>query len=281
MHRRRLAISVALASASAVALTGCSSAEADAPGDGRIQVVASTDVYAQIAEEIGGEFIDATAIVSSSAQDPHSFEPSARDQLTVQRADLIIENGGGYDAFVGPLVEASGSTAPVITAAEFSDAWTGADGEDAGAAEDGHTGHTEGESSDPVEDADGDHSDHGHVEGFNEHVWYDPRTMEHLAAEITAQLSDLLPAESATFEANAAAFAAGIGDIETALSGIDAAHAGEQVFVTEPVPLYLVAAAGLDQVKHRPHPGGLRSCRRDQDGAGDAAGGAAQDPARR
>ncbi len=62
------------------------------------------------------------------------------------------------------------------------------------------------------------------------------------------ELSELLPAEAATFEANAEAFAAGIGDLETALGEIDAAHAGEQVFVTEPVPLYLVAAAGLENV---------------------------------
>src|ERR671913_568416 len=61
----------------------------------------------------------------SSSPDPHSFEPSARDQLTVQRADLILENGGGYDAFIDALIEASGSGAPVITASEFSPAWTG------------------------------------------------------------------------------------------------------------------------------------------------------------
>ena len=43
----------------------------------------------------------------------------------MQRADLIIENGGGYDAFVDALIEASGSTAPVITAVEFSHDWPG------------------------------------------------------------------------------------------------------------------------------------------------------------
>ena len=41
------------------------------------------------------------------------------------------------------------------------------------------------------------------------------------------------------------------------------------------------AAARLDQVQHRPHPGRRRGRRRDQDGAGDAPRGAAADPARR
>ena len=41
------------------------------------------------------------------------------------------------------------------------------------------------------------------------------------------------------------------------------------------------AAARLDQVKHRPHPGRRRRRRGDQDGPGDAPRGAAEDPARR
>ena len=41
------------------------------------------------------------------------------------------------------------------------------------------------------------------------------------------------------------------------------------------------AVARLDQVQHRPHPGGGRRRRRDQDGDGDAPRGAAEDPARR
>ncbi len=251
MPRRRLATAAALAAASALVLAGCASSGAGA-SDGRIQVVASTNVYAQIVEEIGGEFVDATAIVSSSAQDPHAFEPSARDQLAVKRADLIIENGGGYDAFVEALVEASGSTAPVITAAEFSHDWPGNDGHDAAdagadaaAGEEDHSDHAAGEQTDQAED---EHAEHEHVEGFNEHVWYDPHTMQHLAEEIARELSGLLPAEAATFDAAASTFAEGIAELETGLAAIDAAHAGAEVFATEPVPVYLLAAAGLENV---------------------------------
>ena len=229
-RRTRVLTPLALTAAAALALAGCASTGADAAASGdRVTVVASTSVYAQLAEEIGGDLVDATAIVSSTGQDPHSFEPSARDQLTVQRAGLIIENGGGYDAFVDALIESSGSEAPVITAVEFSHDWPDNAGHDA---------ESEGEHTD-------EHGDHEHVEGFNEHVWYDPHTVEHLAEEIAHELSELLPEHAATFEANAEAFAAGTADLEAALADIDAAHAGAEVFVTEPVPLYLVASAGL------------------------------------
>lgn len=245
MTFRRLAAPAALAAASALVLAGCATPSGDADAaaaDDRIAVVASTNVYAQIAEEVGGEFVDVTAIVSSAGQDPHSFEPSARDQLTIQRADLIIENGGGYDAFVDALIEASGSTAPVVTAAELSHDWPENAGH--GAEEEGDGAEEEGEH---AEEDHGDHA-HEHVEGFNEHVWYDPHTMEHLAEEIAHELGELLPAEADAFEANATAFADGIADLETALAGIEATDAGAEVFVTEPVPLYLVAAAGLVNV---------------------------------
>ena len=251
MPRRRLATAAALAAASALVLTGCASSGAGA-SDGRIQVVASTNVYAQIVEEIGGEFVDATAIVSSSAQDPHAFEPSARDQLAVKRADLIIENGGGYDAFVDALVEASGSAAPVITAAEFSHDWPGNEGHDAADADAdaaaGEEDHSDHAASEPTDQAEDEHAEHEHVEGFNEHVWYDPHTMQHLAEEIARELSSLLPAEAATFDAAASTFAEGIAELETRLAAIDTAHAGAEVFATEPVPLYLLEAAGLENV---------------------------------
>ncbi|MBD7957453.1 zinc ABC transporter substrate-binding protein [Microbacterium sp. Sa4CUA7] len=226
----------ALAAASVFVLAGCSATtpENAAAADGAVQVVASTSVYGQIAEEIGGDAVSVTSIVSSLSQDPHSYEASARDQLTVQRADLIIENGGGYDAFLDGLIEASGSAAPVITAASFSHDWPDNAGHD-------HADETE----ETAAADDHDHADHEHVEGFNEHVWYDPHTMVHLAEAIAADLTELRPDDAAQFEANLADFAAGIAGLESELTAVSDAHAGEGAFATEPVPVYLIAAAGL------------------------------------
>ncbi len=57
-----------------------------------------------------------TSLISSPAQDPHSFEASARDSLAISRADVVIENGGGYDPFVDQLL--GDSAARVITVVE-------------------------------------------------------------------------------------------------------------------------------------------------------------------
>ena len=89
-------------------LTGCAGApEGGASGEGsakRVQIVASTNVYGQIAEQIGGDRVDVTSIISSGSQDPHSYEATARDQLAISRAQLVIENGGGFDAFIARLI---------------------------------------------------------------------------------------------------------------------------------------------------------------------------------
>ena len=234
--RRSLTL-IGLAAASAIALAGCASGQTDegAAADGRLTVVASTDVYGDIAAQVGGDLVDVTSIVTNASQDPHSFEPSARDQLTVSKADLIVENGGGYDAFIDALIDSSGTEAPVVTAVEHSHDWPENDGHEA-------------ETAEGADDAAADEHghDHAHVDGFNEHVWYDPHTVAHVAAAIAEQLGELSPDDAGTFTANAEAFGADVEELEASLEGIGAAHAGEQVFVTEPVPVYLVQAAGLE-----------------------------------
>ena len=231
---RRSVILLGLAAASVISLAGCAATPAtggDSGGDDTLSVVASTNVYGQIAEEIGGDLVEVTSIVSNAAQDPHSFEPSARDQLTVSKADLVIENGGGYDAYIDALIESSGSEAPVVTAVEYSHDWPE------------NAGHEE--SGEDAEDHAHDHGDHEHVEGFNEHVWYDPHTIAHVAEAIAVELGELSPENAETFTANAEAFVAEVEGLEASLDEIATAHEGEQVFVTEPVPVYLLGAAGL------------------------------------
>ncbi|WP_205803042.1 metal ABC transporter solute-binding protein, Zn/Mn family [Microbacterium oleivorans] len=230
---------VALAAGSVLVLAGCATATpgASASDSATLKVVASTNVYGSLAAAIGGDDVEVTSIIDSLSQDPHSYEASARDQLTVSQADLVIENGAGYDAFLDGLIEASGTKAPVITAVEYSHDYPGNEGHSDDA-------HAEGDGHDHAEE--GDHAGHDHIEGFNEHVWYDPHTVEHVVEDIAHELGELDAAKADTFEANAKKLIDGIAGLETSLEKISAAHAGEKIFVTEPVPLYLTAAAGLE-----------------------------------
>lgn len=221
--KRPVVLLAALSAVSALALAGCSSSGDAAPSasgspGGPITVVASTNVYGDIAKTIGGDQVEVTSLIADESKDPHDFEATATDQLDIKDAQLLIENGGGYDPFMASLKDAAGSDAPLISAVTFSPEWTGSDPSDA-------------------------------VEGFNEHVFYDPQTIAAVADEIADQLGALDPADAATFTANAKEFRADIdAKVTPILSEIAAAHTGAEIFVTEPVPLYLAEAAGLKNV---------------------------------
>ncbi len=111
---------IAIAAITLVALAGCSTAAPAQEDDGLVHIVASTSVWGSLAEQVAGDLGSVTSFISGPDLDPHSFEASARDQLAIADADLVIENGGGYDPFMEALVAAAGSKAPVLSAFEAS-----------------------------------------------------------------------------------------------------------------------------------------------------------------
>ena len=223
-------------------LAGCAGTAPAASDDDAFTIVASTTVYAQIAAEIAGDAAEVVPIIASAARDPHEYEATAADQLTVASADLLIVNGGGYDGFVDGLIASTGTTAPVLTAVGDAEH----DGHDH--TDDGHGDHEDEHDGDEHADAHDEHEGHAHDHDVNEHVWYDPAAMAAFAAVIADELAELLPADAGTFQDNLAAFTAGIEAIETDLAGIRAEYEGTPVLATEPVAGYLLEAAGLEDV---------------------------------
>lgn len=211
-------------------LSACSAGGASSgtsPSAEGINVVASTNVYGDIAKAIGGDKVNVTAIINKTSQDPHSYEATAQDRLVVSKARLVIENGGGYDGFVRTLADESNIPhSNIVSAVEVSGlAPEDEASESAGAEASGHA------------------DEHGE---FNEHVWYSMAAMGKLADEVAAKLGEAEPVSAATFEANAATFKSGLDGLTGKLAAMSAAEAGAPVAVTEPVPLYLLEAAGLE-----------------------------------
>lgn len=217
-------------------LSACSAEGAPSgasPSAEGINVVASTNVYGDIAKAIGGDKVNVTAIINKTSQDPHSYEATAQDRLAVSKARLVIENGGGYDGFVRTLADESNIPhSNIVSAVEVSGL----------APEDEASESAGAEASEPADE-------HGHAEEhgeFNEHVWYSMAAMGKLADEVAAKLGEAEPGSAATFEANAATFKSGLAGLTGKLAAMSAAEAGAPVAVTEPVPLYLLEAAGLE-----------------------------------
>jgi zinc/manganese transport system substrate-binding protein len=189
------------------------------------EVVTTTDVYGSVAASVAGDKASVHAIISDPATDPHDYEATASDALAVSKAALLVANGAGYDDFAGKLRQTAGGRPALIDVAELS----GLPGSSTGQP-------GSGTSLPPA------------APDFNEHVWYDLPTVGKLADRIAAELGRVDPSDAAAFTANAAKFKTGLDGLTTKVAGISAAHRGERVAVTEPVPGYLISAAGLVDV---------------------------------
>ncbi len=236
---RAAAAALGLATAATLGLSACGSATSDTGPDGRITIVASTNVWGSVAAAIAGEHADVTSIITDPSADPHSYEASPRDAASVTDADLVVYNGGGYDEFVEDIL-ARTPAKPAVNAFDLH-----------GAESDLHAGHDHETEPDAGHDAAADtdsHAGHSHSHdngGVNEHVWYDIPTVDTVAHTIAAELGALDPANAATYTANAEAFHGKLHGITDITAGIAARHPQTPIAQTEPTAYYLLAATDL------------------------------------
>ena len=215
--------SLAVPAASVLVLAGCATTQPEAqstqiPFDG-ITIVASTNVWGDIAKYIGGDRVQVVSIIENFAQDPHSYEASARDQLAVNEADLIVANGGGYDPFIDALAKSAGNKEIVYAyiAEELA-------AEDENPKDDGHI--------------------HDHSDG-NEHVWYDFHVAEDFANRLAAALAVLDSEYSNLYSDNLVDFQGEIEILEDRMAEVAGKYSGATVIESEPVANYLLIELGL------------------------------------
>ncbi|MGV8969643.1 MAG: metal ABC transporter solute-binding protein, Zn/Mn family [Microbacteriaceae bacterium] len=228
-NRTAICVTTAVVTALGLSISGC--APTSVPEPQGLSIVASTNVWGDVAQSIAGDNATVTSVITSAVQDPHSYEASARDQLAISKADLVIENGGGYDPFIDALVAASprANELPLINASETS----GLMSDDHDAEEDHKN---EGEESP---------GDHDHIAGFNEHVWYSFSGVDAVASAIALELGSLDPNNADTYQANYEVFSSELATLTDRAAEIGTQAAGKKVAITEPVPLYLLEAVEL------------------------------------
>ena len=79
-----------------------------------LHAVGLENQYANVLEQIGGPYVAVTAIQSNPNTDPHEFEATPRVAGLFHAADLVVENGLGYDSWATGLL--AGTHAKVISA---------------------------------------------------------------------------------------------------------------------------------------------------------------------
>jgi zinc/manganese transport system substrate-binding protein len=213
MRMRWQAGVVVLAVGVAAATAACSAKAGDPPGQvfgsasaGAIVAIGAENQYADVIGQVGGKYVRATAIMSNPNSDPHTFEASPQVAQQISAAQLVVQNGLGYDGFMNTIENAAGSGGrKVIDVQQLLGL----------------------PDSTP-----------------NPHLWYKPGTMASVASAVARDLGAIQPAHAAYFKANAAAFTSKLTQWTGALSAFKAKYPGTPVATTEPVADYMLAAAG-------------------------------------
>jgi zinc/manganese transport system substrate-binding protein len=210
-----------------VSLAACGTST-PAADNGKIQVVASTNVWGSVIKAVGGDAVEVKALLDDPSADPHSYESKPADAALVKNAKLVVFNGGGYDDFFAKLITSDATKKIEAFPLREHDH-----------AEPASTGPTSTEPTSEAPKADG----HEHEE--NEHVWYDLHTVRAVAEAAANELGAIAPDKKTTFESNTQQFTAALEGLEKKVDGIGK---GRKVVATEPIAHYLLDETGAQDV---------------------------------
>src|ERR1700688_3370983 len=184
------------------------SAVAASTAPGVIKAIGVENEYADVIAQIGGKYVQVSAIVTDPNTDPHTFEVNPKVAAQVASADLIVKNGVGYDAWADKIIAAAPNGKRKVI----------------------DTQHLLGLPDNTP----------------NPHLWYDPKTMPAVAKAVAADLSALNPAQAAYFEANVKKFDASLKPWLAAMASFKARYPKTPVAVTEPIADYMLEIAGAE-----------------------------------
>jgi zinc/manganese transport system substrate-binding protein len=130
-----------------------------------VAVLAVENFYASLVQQLGGQCVSVTTLLSDPDADPHEFEPTADDLRAFQGAQLVIENGLGYDDFADRIIDTMSQKPIVVRAGDVV----------------------------------------GLEVGANPHVWYSAGYVDQIKAAMLSALKQARPDASAYFDNQATA----------------------------------------------------------------------------
>jgi zinc/manganese transport system substrate-binding protein len=190
------------------ALTGCgANALGSGAASGTLHVVAAENFWGSIAAQLGGSKVTVTSIIVNPDTDPHSYEPTAADAVTMARSRLAIVNGIGYDRWASQLLAVDGGSGrSVLNVGDLL----------------------------------------GLKEGANPHQWYAPASVQRVIGQIVADYQRLDPRHAAYFESRRATLEQqGLARYNQVMAEIRAHYHGVPVGYSESIFQPLGQALGL------------------------------------
>ena len=177
-----------------------------------IWVVTCLNFYGETAKEVAGKYGKVTSIIDNASVDPHDYQPGTAQANQVGNANVVIENGLGYDEWLNKVVKSNSQrySPKVINVGQLM----------------------------------------GKRSGDNEHLWYEAVTMKKLAQRLANQYSRIDPAHRDYYQQNTQKYIASLKPLDREIAQIKANVNSEnnKVAVSEPVFDYSLTALGYQVV---------------------------------
>ena len=162
-----------------ICLSGCQ--QPNTESQGKLKVVSTSTIIADLATKVGGDEIEHTGILEPGA-DPHVYEPVPSDSVAFEKADLILYNGYNLEPSLIKMMNAAGVKAKKLAVGEV------------------------------VKPLDFEYQ--GQTEP-DPHVWGDANNGIKMINAIRDQLSELSPEYQSEFRENAAKLTAELAQLDT------------------------------------------------------------------
>lgn len=203
-----------IAAAALVSVLVCGCAPTHPTATTGVQVVAAENFWGSIAQQLGGDRVHVTSIITNPATDPHDYEPTVADGRTIATAQLVIENGVGYDPWAARLVAADPDRTRIVLDV-------------------GQLVHV--------------------AAGGNPHRWYYPADVHAVIGRIADDYEKLDPAHAAYYEQQRTTFeTVSLAKYNRLLADIRAKYAGTPIGASESIVVGLAEDTGLDLITPEP-----------------------------
>jgi len=181
------------------------------------------------ATEIGGEYATIKNIVPAGAE-PHEYEPTPRDVIAMEKSDVLVLNGGGFEPWEHDVLENLHADEIVIVLA----------GEDFMTLEIEEEHHED-------EEEDGHEEEHHH-EGFDPHVWLSPEKAQRMVEKIADAMILADPVHTDAYTNNAERLIATLQTLDTDYRDTLSVCATRTIVTSHEAFGYLADAYELEQV---------------------------------
>jgi zinc/manganese transport system substrate-binding protein len=173
-----------------------------------VRVLAVENFYASLVQQIGGQCVVTTTILSDPDADPHEFQATANDVRSFQGAQLVVEDGLGYDDFSDKIVATLPARPALVKAGDVL----------------------------------------GLQVGANPHVWYSAGYVDQVRAAILSNLKQLAPTAAAYFDAQSTTLDQQFATYRTLISQIASVYGSVPVGATESIFVDMAYTTGLNLI---------------------------------